>query len=210
MLKDFLSHHIDRAHAGELTCIENCHVVGLYSVMLNDAPGNRIRLFYADSNHVLWHNASDSDQKMSLGYHAHHSNVRLVHVHGSVENVTTKIVERKNGHLYKFEYSSKITKGEAWLNCLDGRYEDSLRTSAPLSHYGSVFMTAKQHHTVFVPKQRTSSWIVIEGKQDLDYEPVLYSNNGVWLKDDLYIDRGSDIAYEILVLAYYGNNHESY
>jgi hypothetical protein len=47
---------------------KNFHAVGLYSVMLLDEDGRRIRLFVARDGHTLWRNDPELDHPMSLGF----------------------------------------------------------------------------------------------------------------------------------------------
>ncbi len=208
MLKSFLAHHIDRAKRGELSCIKNCHVYGLWSVMLHDEPGNRIRLFYADTRHHLYKNARALD-RMSLGYHAHHSDIRLIGVHGFVKNVETPLELDPNGELRRYRYSSKILTGESCLKELGGRYKDTLTIERILG-VNDIFMPADRCHTIIVPRNEDASWIVIEGKQDPSYVSECYTDNTTWNSDNLYINCDSKVAFNVLNAAFIGNEKDAY
>ena len=63
-LNTFLRHHYQRAVRGELTnVLKHCHVYGMWSIMLHDEPGNRVRIFFADYNHKL-HLNDNFDEKL--------------------------------------------------------------------------------------------------------------------------------------------------
>lgn len=153
--------------------IVNCHAMGVDSVVL--AGPNMTRAFVAHKDHELWRNLP-GENIMSVGYHAHHCNVRLVPIYGSVFNLSVMRSELRvspKGRYREFMYQSPIRgkKGEFVSTGL--RYEFS-----PWIHRMSkpVEMQAKEVHTIYVPRGEEAAWYVFEGDEDPIYTPLTWSN----------------------------------
>lgn len=158
----------------------NCHVRGVHSLMLIDHPGQRVRMFVATPEHEMWRNTPRyAGVTMSLGYHAHHCNLTIHAARGIVANVTPKPGWYQVGNargLGSYRYKSKILDESA------GSFERLLPAKivegvANIMYQGdTVFMTAQELHTVWVPKHQPAAWFVYEGKEDPAYDPITYSD----------------------------------
>ena len=152
--------------------IKNCHVKGLHSIMLIDAPEQRIRLFYADNNHELYH-----DDEIHLAVHGHHCDVTLVGIKGHVCNILYKI-NPEGYRRKKYEYVSKIKTGSGSFKLVEGGTSSAdISSREGLTAKVSIFMPADMLHTVQVAKGISAAWFVIEGKEDTNYESVCYTDH---------------------------------
>jgi hypothetical protein len=161
----------------------NCHVRGLHSVMLSECPGKTIRLFVADWNHELYHNTLAYDRSpLSMAVHPHHCPITLVCTLGFFVNQDAYIVKDclRAIHFWpefqQFIFDSKLKGGTGGF--VPGepephRYQPNTRK---VSAGGSLHMTPKQLHTVYVPREERAAWFVFEGPSDPDYKPICYSN----------------------------------
>jgi hypothetical protein len=70
--------------------LRNCHCVGLDSIMFNDKPEQRVRVFVAQEGHQLWRNEFPFRHKMAVGLHPHHCNVELRPIFGTIWNVVRR------------------------------------------------------------------------------------------------------------------------
>lgn len=182
-MKALLQHHIRRIQkGGAFNAIKHCHVKHLHSIMLHDAPGNRLRIFFADQWHPL--NQNTEGKSFSLAIHAHHCDVTLHGLFGNAENRRHALVPNPNGTFEKLIYTSKI-RGENPGFKKTGEFFD-----APLverKHLcNGVALQAYELHTIFVPGFEQAAWVVMEGTEDERYSSVAYSNNQVWNAAELY------------------------
>jgi len=160
--------------------IINCHAVGLDSIMLKPSP-NMLRIFVVRENHTLWRNNPDTDEPWSIGLHPHHCDITMVPIHGRITNIVlgTTGPQKK---LHQFEYRTGIVNRV-------GAFK-----SAKQSGFGYVnkdvrvvlkheplrfpqFMAAKQMHSVYVPKGQRAAWLICEGREWPEYQPVTLSNH---------------------------------
>lgn len=213
MIKAFLRHHLDALDNGTsgATGFSNCHVRGLHSIMLHNEPENRIRLFFTTRDHELWKNGMWSEE-MSLAYHPHHCDVRLVGVLGSVFNHKLKLLDmtadlRANmQELTVCKYHSAISGGRGQLIDTGQKISKySLSSSLINQHEHGLFLPAKELHSIYVGRYERVAWLVFEGKEDPDYHPVCYTNNPNFdtkVNDDMYVPLSKELMYE--TLAYVG------
>ncbi len=176
--------------------------------MLHDSPGNRIRLFHADDGHELWKNDVIANA-MSLGYHAHHCDIRLVHIFGPIKNITAQIhrvAATGESDLREYRYESKILTGKSSLTATGAFYNITSAHSKDLNVVNRIYMTAKAKHTVFVPRFQQAAWFVFESAEDPDYEPYVYTNNDKYSDEGLYVQGDSLMAADILQICV--NKHE--
>lgn len=189
MLHALLSHHRRRASLpdAKMNGLWNCHVMGLTSIMLHDEPGNRIRLFLTQHDHQLWREADMGNPNMTLAIHPHHCDVTLVRVFGTVRNDIYRLRQRENGPLHECRYQSAILTGTGRLVPTGDRYVvTDVRHEYITSRYGRE-MLAHQMHSIYVPKGQMACWLVIEGKENPDYEPVCYTANPAFDSAGMYL-----------------------
>jgi hypothetical protein len=149
--------------------------------MLIDHPCQRVRMFVATPEHEMWRNDLQSvgGTTMSLGYHAHHCDLTIHAARGRIVNVTPSQgwYQTHNARgLGQYRYKSKILdESQGSFERLPGaRIIEGVGNSM---HPGdTVFMTAQELHTVWVPKGQSAAWFVYEGKEDPSYDPVTYSD----------------------------------
>lgn len=180
--RHILQHHRLRV---DLRGLKNCHVHGLTSIMLHDEPGNRMRLFYAGTDHKLYKLPDDPDA--SLAAHPHHCDITLVHLFGSVLHTVYRFEERANGPVSKCLYQSAIT-GDGGSLQATGEFGYLLpQCQNHLNHDGHIFSPAKDVHGIYVPRNREAAWLVMEGKEDPTYESVCYTANPIFDPQGMYV-----------------------
>lgn len=209
MIKAFLRHHLDALDNGTsgATGFSNCHVRGLHSIMLHNEPENRIRLFFTTIDHELWKNGIWSEE-MSLAYHPHHCDVRLVGVYGSVFNHRLNISKaarkwcRSRQELTVCKYHSAINGGHGRLVDTGQKISKySLSASLINQHEQGLVLPAKELHSIYVGRYERVAWLVFEGKEDPDYYPVCYTNNPNFdtnLNEHMYALMSKEQMYEAL------------
>jgi hypothetical protein len=202
MIFPFLHHHLERARRGEVTnVLQHCHVRGLWSLMLHDEPGNRVRLFYADESHELGPNAGvlalRPGEPMTLAIHAHHCDVTLVRVFGEVDNITVAVArDPDDGPLYRCMYESAITGEGGRLVNTGERFRYGMTELDQINRLGSQ-MTARTLHTIAVEAETEAAWLVFEGREDPAYVPECFTNNPVFDSSGMYLQR-PEMAVSIL------------
>lgn len=184
IIKHFLSQHKDKILEKSL---RNCHVKGMDSVMLDDTPGARIRIFFANEEHDLHKNYNIPK---TLAAHAHHCDLTLSCIYGSFENIIFK--EASNSPhvcLNEWEYTSEI------LQAGKGGFKTTERTASfefpkrnTVYNGEETHMIAADIHTVFVRKGMSAVWVVYEGKEDRNYKSLSYTNTDLsnFNTDNLY------------------------
>lgn len=159
--------------------IANCHTRGVHSIVLSDAPGAMVRLFYAGGTyHELWKNTPEMMYRgLSVGFHPHHCDLTLVPIIGRITNwiVDNAGDDRNDIPVTKFKFDSKIRGGTGGFVKLVSEYvkTDCIETIEPGN---SLTMKAQELHTVFVPRGAEAMWLVLEGPEDPNYSPVCFSN----------------------------------
>ncbi len=155
----------------------NCHIVGLHSIMLYECPGKTIRMFICDENHELFEN--------SLAIHPHHCNITLHQIYGQMTNVI--YYRDKSGEEYaKFKYTSGILEKEMKIEYIAEAKLKKVSERTLFPNF-SISLSAQELHTVYCKKGEISAWLVYEGKEDINYDSVLYSKKwNIELDDRLY------------------------
>lgn len=183
----------------------NCHVKGVHSIMLMEAPEKTIRLYYAEKDCDLWLNARFYlDSRQPLAFHPHHCNLTIECIKGTVFNWRVKTEKG----LYsgdpivvdKYKYNSEITHGKIGFSFIE---ETAIYgVDVDMLEVGDfVCMDANEIHTVYTLKNSVAAWLVYEGKEDKQYESVCYSKNMELEKNDfsgLYQKMDSD-SLEIII-----------
>ncbi len=157
----------------------NCHAVGVHSLRLDE----KVRAFIATNNHDLYKN-DDRLETMSVGFHPHHCDIKMYCLAGKIKNIIRERTSEDNWdamQFHKYEFVSGITHKEIkfkylGLDCLGRRHVDSLGAGK------SLYLRARDIHTVFVKKYQTAIWVIEEGMEDLDYVPYCWSNCS-WLNN---------------------------
>lgn len=151
--------------------LANCHCRGLDSLVIKDAP-RMVRVFVARRDHELYHNHPFRTMPLSIAVHRHHCDVTLMPIAGEPFNVALGSSSPFAGRLRAFRYSSPIL-GEGRFGAVDETVSRSLVID-PMS--GPLFLRADEMHTVYVPKGETAAWMVWEGDESDEYDPVVYSD----------------------------------
>lgn len=187
IIKHFLHHHKDVILEKSLI---NCHVLGMDSVILDDTPGQRIRIFFANENHELYRNEY---KPVSLAAHAHHCDLTLAPLWGCFTNIIYLIGDKpkKDGivnaagyledvQVNEWQYVSEIlNKGKGGFKLNSTNKSISTLERQLISNIGPhkrAVMKANDVHTVYVPKGQKAAWVVYEGKEDENYKSVSYTN----------------------------------
>lgn len=158
----------------------NCHVMGLYSIMLSDVPENRIRLYIAEPECELI-GVSPGMDRFPLGVHPHHCDITLHCVYGGIINHNFK--EEDDTPIFsvtsldRYLYQSQISTGTMGFTLDKTNVTLNYTGANILTQDDSVFLNARDLHTVqTVATMLYSAWFVYEGKEDIDYIPYCYSN----------------------------------
>jgi hypothetical protein len=153
-------------------CLKNCHTFGLDSLVIKDGPG-MVRMFVAKPSHDLHHNDVDSNAIMSVALHRHHCDVTLMPIMGDVYNVTIS-AHGKPKKLRSYRYQSPISHGEGKFVSVDSSELPINLTSDLLSV--PTTLHADLLHTIYVPYGKPAAWLVFEGGENKNYNPIVYSN----------------------------------
>lgn len=157
--------------------IINCHVEGVDSILFDDTPESRVRMFVANANHKLWTNDFFGSEPMSAAFHAHHCDLVLEAVRGySFVNSTVSTCHPPTSFskMFRgFDYESKIIREECRF-IAKGDFRLSFLSHQEVST--SISLKSTDIHTVFVPRGVVSAWMVYEGKENPDYDSTCYSN----------------------------------
>lgn len=160
----------------------DAHAVGLHSLMVINKPDARVRMFFADHNHQMWFNDPDTlGVPLSIGFHSHNRHIQIRALKGVITNwVIAPVNKNQQNHtltLSKFAYNSQIIHNDG---CRFSHIIDNctfitkrLTTFASPSY---ITLDGNELHTVYVPRNQTAAWLVIEGAVNKQYEPVCYSN----------------------------------
>ena len=159
----------------------NCHTIGVHSFPISFEDGLYKRIFYADSNHLLW-------KPFEIAIHPHHVDIKITVFEGKLTNPIYEISEvgrvlnkyRWNSHLLNgnggFEYLGKET-----LNCL---------SKIVYSAGETVTMKSCELHTVEVDMGEKCVWLIEESIPSCEYFPINYTRRDLsqWTPEGLYIE----------------------
>jgi hypothetical protein len=114
---------------------------------------------------------------MTLAIHPHHCNLTLHCVKGSFINSEFKQAGFGGRFkLNKWLYRSAINEGEMKFKFIVANDGLDLVRHRTVWEGNSVYMAAKDLHTVIVPKGEVAAWLVYEGEEDPNYKPYCWSN----------------------------------
>lgn len=211
--------------------LRNCHCPGVDSILFNDKPEQRVRVFVAQENHQLWRNQFPFQHKMAVGLHPHHCNVELRPIFGEIWNV----VRRPGGapvRLDCFSYLSPIAQNEGhpatpkrgqfkrvysgahfclMMDQIAGAQVKAVpvRNGSLDERAASEFppllvntaMPAQAIHTIYVPRGQRAAWFVYEGREDKEYQALCWSNDDLEKFDFATINHPMTVAYLETLLA---------
>ena len=172
-----LNRALERSEAFAPMSLHNAHHPGLNSLVLDDQGGRLLRLFHKPAGVVI--------REGDITIHAHHCDITLVCVLGTVINKSAR--PAPSGILYSaWRYKSKINCGVGCFKQLRGMAYLSI-TEMTIHADQSLAMSAKDLHTIECGAD-ASAWIVKEGQEDAGYDAVCYSKNSLslWSSDGLY------------------------
>lgn len=202
IIKHFLDKNLDLILAKSLI---NCHAIGVDSILLDDTPGARIRMFIANENHELHKNHKFAGN-ISVAIHPHHCDLTLIPIRGAFENILF-LDKPKEGMTYleyefdEYLYNSKIT-GSKCKFVKQGKktllFNGSMWHSP--NYNGYLEMAANTLHTVCAVRGQLTAWAVYEEKEDKNYQPVCYSNQDLTKFDDSLLYKKMDKEYLFNVL----------
>lgn len=158
-------------------CVMHCQAKGLDSIVLLSGPP-MVRIFVAHADeHELYTNQPGSRARMSLGLHAHHCDVTLIPLSGQVFNV--ELTDDETGDfkfLSPYHYKSGLDGAGFFKRALRFGCSRGL-VSKPITD--PLFLPAQEQHTIEVPYNKSAAWMVWEGKEDLYYEPITWSDRNL-------------------------------
>lgn len=200
MIKSILRHNMGR---NDLSGIKNCHVEGLHSIMLNDAEGNRMRLYFSEpESQLIYNNISAGESRstvdadgyaavdsralasylpsMTLGVHGHRTEVRLVGVLGRARNHSVRISQMRSGTrgMRKYNYESAID-GQGSITPTAEFFNVVSSKTTVLSAGVEVLMAPEDLHTISTAAEPGDcAWMVFErGERAADTGSHFYSYN---------------------------------
>ena len=148
----------------------DCHVKGLHSIVLKNDNGKLTRCFIAERNHEMYLNIN-SRLHLPLGIHDHRYDLRLRQVTGEALNILYK----ENSSLcnvMKYKYESEIKGGVGAI--YDGISGVEV---CGVNKFTDIIMSSDELHTVYVPKNQESSWLVQEGHEQQDVTNLFQNGN---------------------------------
>ena len=190
MHEKLLSHLYIR---GKVTGLYNCHVMGLHSLMLQDEPENRIRMFVATSAHQL--HPGPGHENMPLAVHPHHCDVTLINLYGFPMNHVYRRALGP-GDWNRCSYSSGVTGTPALTVVNSGVHLH--RTEQHILSDKGTFLPASTLHAISLPAGDSAAWLVLEGQEDPNYESYCYTKNPKFDPTNLYQPMDKDEASEML------------
>lgn len=203
VIKHFLATNLDLILKKSLI---NCHVVGVDSVLFDDTPRSRIRLFVANENHELWKNYFPPTEELSVAFHSHHCDLVLSPVIGEFINIVIEQTKPnkspKARWLTGYKHQSKINTGECKFVC--GGYDRFFKLKNIEQSYAydgddivnvDVTLAANELHTIYVSKGQFAAWFVFEEAEDPDYDSTCYSNVDLTKFDDSQLYKHMNESY---------------
>lgn len=181
-LLPWLQHHQERAARGvAYNALRNCHANDLHSIVLHDEPGNRVRMFVTGYGHTLHRNRGS---RYSLAIHPHHCDLRLVGLYGPACNDVYALVPNPIGAFAEMTYRSAIKDGEGSLTPTGRRADAHRIRHQPLSEAPKLL--AHELHSIYVAENMAAAWLVIEGTEWAQYQPLCWTNDAAPSVDGLY------------------------
>lgn len=153
--------------------LSDCHVRGLNSIMFLNKQGQRIRLFITDPEHHL-HTIH------AVAFHTHRYDITIEVLSGELRNVCREFVPDSLGSHKRYTYRSCI---------LDGAGSFDLTSDEPYGYFTiddkiirpghELFLEYHKRHTVVVPENMVTAWLIYESTEDPEYLPIVYSDSNI-------------------------------
>lgn len=142
------------------------------------------RIFIATPKHTLWRN--QPGEEFSVGFHAHHCDLKIECLHGSMRNVSPGV--RAGRGFKEWRWESPI-RGESGRFTATGREFDVHSLGMLMRAGDEVRLRAQDLHTIFCPKARYAAWLVSEGREDPNYQPRCLTNADLqnWSPEGMYL-----------------------
>ena len=186
--------------------LANCHTKNVDSILFDDTPGARIRMFIAHENHDLWKNRFRGHNELSVAFHSHHCDLTILPVLGEFCNMQVSTEKDRNAdswstwNLNAFKYKSKINADECKFNNLGQKtiyYLDELWYANAVNCHCNNYLELKanQIHSICAQKGKAAAWVCYEGKDDPNYDAICYSNADLTKFDDSELYKLMDKNY---------------
>lgn len=158
--------------------LQHCHTKNVTSILFDDTPGSKIRMFIAKKGHKLWKNKAFEKYDLSVGFHNHHCNLELECVHRTFWNSTafwTRQFPRVESKFKACEFVSPILHAKGFFHGIGNVTIEAVNSIEVCS--GERFsLNSKELHTIYVPKNEEAAWMVYEMEEDTYYKSVCISN----------------------------------
>lgn len=195
--------------------LADCHCKNVDSILFDDTPGARIRMFVAHEGHGLWKNTFRSNQPLETAFHSHHCDLDIMPVRGYICNVSVTTDNKcladdkcKLWILDAYQYQSKIKENKGKFEWVNSRILCYLHSSNYYSDGENRYLhlKAQEIHTIYVAEGKFAAWMVYEGKEDESYDSTCYSNADLTNFDDseLYKKKSADYWHKVLEKVYPG------
>ncbi|HUR54578.1 MAG TPA: hypothetical protein VMZ71_10625 [Gemmataceae bacterium] len=139
----------------------HCHAMNVDSIVLaKNADGRLSRVFLAWPGHKLHANYPGSP-RYTVGVHDHRYDVALRLIRGTAVNHAFERAANGQPHT-EYRFTSGVATGKATVERL-GDANLCVVESRPLVTFDDVSMTAAVFHTVWVPGNVPTAWLVTEG-----------------------------------------------
>lgn len=139
----------------------HCHAMNIDSVVLAKNPDGRLsRVFLVWPGHKLHANYPGSE-RYTVGVHDHRYDVSLRLIRGTAVNHAFERFPGGTPHT-EYRFTSGVATGKATVEKL-GTTTLAVVESRPLVTFDDVTMSATAFHTVWVPGNVPTAWLVTEG-----------------------------------------------
>jgi hypothetical protein len=194
-----LVEHLWRENSDWITenSLIHCHTKHLDSIVLMKNQNQLIRLYFASPECDLFQD-NYMREEHSIGIHSHHCNLTLHCIKGKLHNVSFELSKRE-GRYDAFQWCSGVT-GEGKFKWVDFDIQLNDKKHTTLFPGDSVYMQANELHTVECEGYESCAWLVYEGAEDPNYNPVTYSREDLTYFDPkgLYVKPTKQEVYKRL------------
>lgn len=162
--------------------VRNCHVPGLDSISLfHDPRHGMIRFYFARAGEHQMDQLYGPDGHFTIGVHNHKYEIAKIPLMGPLINARTEVyghTDENDGFwantLFEYEFKSAIRDGEIGVSnpkiAITSKIQPDLLIPGDV-----VIMRPEDLHTVVIPRDHDSAWMVIEGPPVADLKPLIYS-----------------------------------
>lgn len=176
-MKNFLVKTLLKANSKLVidSAIQNCHVVGLHSFILNRSP--KIRLFIADENCVLRQPFNIAEPILTIHAHKHNDifvNLTKTSITHHIFKKTPIAQKTDNTFIYSLNLYNRLDAKESHNGMLMG--------DEYLDYIGSGYYTFLPHtklHTVNILGNGKCAWLIMEVGTNENFVPVSYGGEQI-------------------------------